>query len=145
MYSPLIAESTISGEGIAAIIALCTALGAGLIKGLDYIRKNRKEDATDVISQLQRMEARCQEDNRALEGKVTAQERRIFKLYKHVLYLEGAMRAKRMKFHPLNMNEEENKDPLGSDSHDEPMSASHIHRKYDQPKTDNSENVEGSD
>jgi len=145
MVCPLIAEATIGNDVIAAIIMLATAIGAGLMKGWEYLRKTRKEDETDVIVQMQKMEARCREENQALEQKVSVQDRRIFKLYKHVLYLEGAMRAKRMKFHPINLNEEENKDPLGSDSHDEPMSNSDVYKSLPPKTSEQSTDPEGSD
>lgn len=102
-----------SDGDIAIISVLSTIIGGGVTWFVTYLgqkhdkkRKEVKEDEKTIVDHLKEVEERCNEENRELKADLKYTNRRLLQVMNHLMYLEGILETKGIKFKRIEIDDE---------------------------------------
>lgn len=104
-----------AGDGTIAILMTLSGLIAGAAVWLagyfnsrhERRRKEYKEDEQSIADHLTRMEERCNQENKELKTDLKYTNKRLQQVLAHLMYLEGILETKGVKFRRLDMEDTE--------------------------------------
>jgi hypothetical protein len=107
----LFAEMTDSNIAIISIVS--SLLGGGVTWLVTFLngrhersRKEHKEDEKTITDHLEEVRRRCEEENKELKADLKYTNKRLLDVMRHLMYLEGVLETKGIKFRRLEIDDE---------------------------------------
>lgn len=110
---PLFAVEASDGS-IAIIVTLSGMVGAAGVWVANWLsgrhdkrRAEKKEDEKTIVDHLKEVEERCNQENRELKLDIKHTNKRLLAVMNHLMYLEGILESKGIRFRRMDMSAEE--------------------------------------